>query len=407
MITAADRQQHAARSLVDPADLAAVLLLLAVFSLTTGYSYPAIAFNLAARGYSAGTIGAQAACAGLGILVGAVLMPPLAQRFGAWRLALVGLYGTVLSIAAFGLTENLTLWFVLRFVLGAMVNILFVVSDTWINQLAPEALRGRIIAVYAATNAGAFALGPLLVPLVGYSGLASFGVMAGVVGVMGLALIRLRRVERPVEPAPLAVSLRVVAAIPVLLLAVLAFGFHDGATLALWVVYAAARGLGETMAALTLAAIMLGSVVLQLPIGWLADRVSRRRLLALLAAVAFGGAASLPLVELTSWWGLAVLLIWGAAAFGVHTLSLTLIGQHLSGVRLVAATAAFGMAWGLGALAGPWLTGLLMDRAGPALLPATIAAIYGLLTLAARARAPVRAAPSSGRRSLPKMTRPE
>jgi hypothetical protein len=57
------------------------------------------------------------------------------------------------------------------------------------------------------------------------------------------------------------------------------------------------------------------------------------------------------------------------------------------------------MAWGLGALAGPWLTGLLMDRAGPALLPATIAAIYGLLTLAALARAPVR--------SLPKMSRPE
>jgi MFS family permease len=407
MITAADRQQHAARSLVDPLDLAAVLLLLAVFSLTTGYSYPAIAFNLAARGHSAGTIGAQAACAGLGILTGAVLMPPLARRFGTWRLALVGLYGTVLSIVAFGLTENLTLWFVLRFVLGAMVNILFVVSDTWINQLAPEALRGRIIAVYAATNAGAFALGPLLVPLVGYSGPASFGVMAGVVAIMGLALIRLRRVEQPVEPAPLAVALRVVSAIPVLLLAVLAFGFHDGATLALWVVYASARGLGETMAALTLAAIMLGSVVLQLPIGWLADRVSRRRLLAILAAVAFGGAASLPLVELTSWWGLACLLVWGAAAFGVHTLSLTLIGQHLSGVRLVAATAAFGMAWGLGALAGPWLTGLLMDRAGPALLPATIAAIYGLLTLAALAHAPVRAAPSSGRRSLPKMTRPE
>jgi MFS family permease len=98
--------------------------------------------------------------------------------------------------------------------------------------------------------------------------------------------------------------------------------------------------------------------------------------LAILAAVAFCGAAFLPPVELESWWGLAYLLIWGAAAFGVYTLSLTLIGQHLTGVRLVAATAAFGMAWGIGALAGPWVTGLLMDRAGPLMLPATIAVIY-------------------------------
>ncbi len=375
---------------VDPVDIGAVLMLLAVFSLTTGYSYPAIAFNMAARGYSAGIIGAQAACAGLGILASAVLMPVLAQRFGAWRLALVGLYGTVVAIFAFGLTENLALWLILRLVLGAMVNILFVVAEIWINQLAPDALRGRIIAVFAATNAGMFALGPLLVPVVGYSGPSSFGVMAGVVGVMGLALVRLRAIEQPLEPAPFAVSLRIVTVIPVLLLAVVAFGFHDGATLALWVVYAFARGLGETMAALTLSALIMGSVVLQLPIGWLADRMSRRRLLAIVAAVGFGGAALLPLVDLASWWGFAHLLIWGAAAFGVHAVSLTLVGQHLGGAGLVAAAAAFGMAWGIGALAGPWVTGLLMDHAGPSMLPATIAAIYGLLTLAALAAAPIR-----------------
>jgi MFS family permease len=371
------------RHRIDPVDIVAVLLLLAVFSLTTGYSYPAIAFNLEARGYAAGTIGAQAACAGLGLLTSAVLMPLLAPRVGAWRLALVGLYGTVAAIFAFGVTENLTLWFVLRFLLGAMVNVLFVVSDTWINQLAPDHLRGRVIAVYAATNAGMFALGPLLIPLVGYSGLASFGVMAGAVGVMGLALIRLRGIEQPLAPAPFAVSLRVVTAIPVLVLAVFAFGFHDGAVFALWVVYAFDRGLGETMAAVTLSAITLGSVVLQFPIGWLADRMRRRRLLAILAGVACLGAVLLPWVALRSAWGFAYLLAWGAAAFGVNTLALTLVGQRFAGVRLVAASAVFGMAWGAGALVGPWAAGLLMERAGPTMLPATIAMVFALLTLAA------------------------
>jgi MFS family permease len=161
---------------IRPFDLAAVLALLAAFSLTTGYTYPAIAFNMKARGYSAELIGAQVACAGLGILTSAALMPLLAQRFGPWRLALVGLYGTVAAIITFGLTENLALWFLLRFMLGAMVNILFVVSEVWINQLTPDALRGRVIGIYAATNAATFAVGPLLVLVIGYSGPSSFGV---------------------------------------------------------------------------------------------------------------------------------------------------------------------------------------------------------------------------------------
>jgi len=376
-------------------DLAAVLALLAVFSLTTGYSYPAIAFNMEARGYAAGLIGAQAACAGAGILTSAALMPLLAQRFGTWRLALVGLYGTVATIAAFGLTETLALWFVLRFVLGAMVNILFVVSEVWINQLTPDALRGRVIGIYAATNAGMFAAGPLLVPVIGYSGLSSFGVMAAAVALMGLALFRLRLIARPVEPAPFAASLQVIAAIPVLLLAVIAFGIFDGSILSLWVVYAFHDGLGETSAALSLSAIIMGNVVLQLPIGWLADRMNRRHLLAILAAVTFCGAVFLPLADLESWWGLVYLLFWGAAAFGVYTLSLTLIGQHLTGIRLMAATAAFGMAWGIGALTGPWAAGFLMDAFGPPMLPVIVALVYGCLTVAALAVPPVRQPPDT------------
>ncbi len=378
------------RAPISPLDLVAVLALLAVFSLTTGYSYPAIAFNMEARGYAADWIGAQAACAGLGILVTAPFTPLLAQRFGTWRVAVVGLYGSVAAILAFGLTENLAVWFLLRFLLGVMVNLLFVVSEVWINQLTPDRLRGRVIGIYAATNAGMFALGPLLVPVIGYSGLSSFGAMAAIVAVMGLALVRLRSVAQPMEPIPFAASLQVATAIPLLLFAVAAFGFLDGATFSLWVLYAFDRGLGETTTALTLSAIVMGSVVLQLPIGWLADRMERRRLLALLAAIGFCGAALLPLVDLQSGWGLAYLLVWGAAAFGVYTLSLTLIGQYLSGARLVAATAAFGVAWGAGALAGPWATGLLMEAFGPLLLPLTLAAVYGLLTPASLLLPPFR-----------------
>lgn len=371
-------------------DIATVLSMLAVFALTVGYTYPAIAFNLEARGLSASMIGAQAAFAGLGILVGSLAVPPLAARVGTWPLAVAGFGGTALSMASFGFSEALALWFVLRFLLGISVAILFIISETWINMVTPDAMRGRVIALYTASIAGFFALGPLLIPVIGYSGPGSFGLMGLVVAVTGLSLIRLRRLAGPLEAAPLRLTVRVVAAIPVLLAAVAAFGYLDGATLSLWVVYALWRGLEETGAAMTLTALIIGNVALQLPIGWLADRMSRRLLLALLSTGGFLGAALMPWIDLSSWWGIAWIVVWGALSFGVYTLALTIIGQHLTGIGLVAATSGFGIAWGVGALAGAWITGALMDVIGPWALPAGIAAIYAALTLAALALPPIR-----------------
>jgi MFS family permease len=180
-----------------------------------------------------------------------------------------------------------------------------------------------------------------------------------------------------------------VAIIPLPLLAVVAVGDFDGGTRARWVPNAFAQGRGEAAAALSLSAGIMGNLLLQFPIGWLADRMDRRRLFAALAAATCVGAALLPLVDLASVWGLLCLLVWGAAAFGLYTLSLILIGQHLTGMRLMAATAAFAVAWGLGGLVGPWVTGLLMDGFGPAMLAAALAAVYGLLTLAALTIAPI------------------
>jgi MFS family permease len=215
--------------------------------------------------------------------------------------------------------------------------------------------------------------------------------MAAAVAFLGLALARLRTIARPLEAVPFRTSLRVVAIIPLPLLAVVAFGYFDGVTLALWVPFAFAQGLGEAAAALSLSAVIMGNVLLQFPIGWLADRMDRRRLFSLLAAATCLGAALLPLVDLDSTWGLLCLLVWGAAAFGLYTLSLILIGQHLTGMRLMAATAAFAVAWGLGGLIGPWVTGVLMDAFGPVMLALALAVVYGLLTLAALTIAPIRA----------------
>jgi MFS family permease len=374
------------------ADLASVIAVIGAFALSVGYIYPAVALNMQARNLSSTTIGTLAALQGFGVLVCAVALPWLTAQFGAWRLAVWSLVGTALTIVALGATENLFAWAALRFLLGVGANALFVICEVWINVLAPDAVRGRVVAVYTTTISGMFAIGPMLVPLLGYEGIVAYGTVALLYLLIGLPIWRLKSAAPQIERVPTSELPRVMAAIPVLLLSVACFSFFDGSTFALWVVYGVDRGLTETTTVLTLSALVIGNVVLQYPIGWLADRMSRRRLLALLAALTFAGAVALPALSLTHPVIYVFLFFWGATGFGVYTLAVTLIGEHLTGVRLVAANAAFGVMWGLGFLLGPWTSGAAMQWLGSIGLPVTIAVVYGVLTIAALSLPPIRAA---------------
>ena len=76
-------------------------------------------------------------------------------------------------IVSLSLTSFAT-WFVLRLMLGAMSEIMLVVTETWLNFMAEAANRARIIAAYTASLSTGFALGPLILVSVGSSGNTAF-----------------------------------------------------------------------------------------------------------------------------------------------------------------------------------------------------------------------------------------
>ena len=67
-------------------------------------------------------------------------------------------------------------WLPLRFLLGAAINPLFVLSEVWIIALAPPEQRGRVMGIYATIISAGFAAGPLSLILVGSQGWPPFAV---------------------------------------------------------------------------------------------------------------------------------------------------------------------------------------------------------------------------------------
>ena len=130
----------------------------------------------------------------------------------------------------------------------------------------------------------------------------------------------------------------------------------------------------------------VGAVSMQVPIGWLADRVNRHGLLIICASGGALGAASLPLVIHAGWILWVVLFLWGGVFAGVYTTSLVILGQRFRGAALATGNAAFGFFWGVGGLTGPAVAGAAMDLWDPHGLPATLCAASVLFVLLALAR---------------------
>lgn len=355
--------------------LIAVIACLSVFDVSLGLTYPLLALVLEARGVDATMIGLNAAMTPVGLVLFAPFIPAVARRMGTrvFVLACIGATGVILTL--FKAIDDLAIWFALRFLLGVAEAGLFTVSEAWINELAGRAHRGRVVAIYASLLSAGFAVGPFLLAIVGSEGWTPFlvGLAFIVAGALPLILLRDGLPKLPTEDHG---SLRTFLPFaPVLLAAVLVFAIFDTGIMSLFPIYGLRNGLDETVAASALGLLIAGNILLQFPIGWLSDRTSRRAVMIGCAMLTVAGGLLLPVV-LQTWLLWPLLFLWGSAAFGVYTMALAELGDRFSGAVLLAGSAAFAAAWGLGGIIGPPLGGVAMEGFGPDGLPFSLAVCF-------------------------------
>ena len=130
--------------------------------LVCGFAYPAMALNLEARGASLALIGCQAAMVGVGLTLsapGAVAQRPPGRAPPRSRQSRAGQPRG----ARLRAVEGVGWWFALAPLLGVTINIWYLQSETWINQLAQDHSRGRTVGLVGGLRVGAGACGPLLI----------------------------------------------------------------------------------------------------------------------------------------------------------------------------------------------------------------------------------------------------
>ncbi|HLJ64088.1 MAG TPA: MFS transporter [Stellaceae bacterium] len=363
--------------------LAAAIACVGVFGFGVSFAIPLFSLILEARHVEAKLIGLNAAASYLGVITAPLLVASAVRALGMRPFILGVLCLYALVTLALKLSDSLWVWFGLRILVGMCGSALFTASETWINGLAGDADRGRILGLYGTILSLGFATGPLLISLVGMTGWIPFLALVGISAVAALPVLRAghlmpRFLEKPAIN-PLAMPFKV----PLPVLAVALFGLFESTTLALLPVWGIRAGFGPDLGAASLTAIYSGALLLQVPIGWISDRVSRGATLRFCGVVAIMGAVALPFLTKAGIGILfPVLLVWGGVTSGIYPIALSMIGDRFRGADLIAANAALITFYGIGSLAGPALGGLAMDLWNPHGLPMLFVLAFGLFLAA-------------------------
>ena len=372
------------------ATYAAVTGAVVLVGLALGLSLPLVSLRLDGWGYGPFAIGVMAAMPAIGVLLGARLTARLAGLCGTPRSLQASLLLSAVSLAALALWPAYGVWLLLRLLLGISLTVVFVLGESWINQLASERWRGRLVALYGTGFALSQLCGPLLLSVLGTAGDQGFWLATGLL-VIGCLLLLGRdgapAVGREVAGGGLLAFCR---GQPAIAWAVVLFAAFDVLVLTLLPVYLLREGIAQATALRMLGAVVVGNAVLQLPLGLLADRLPRAALFRGCGLLLLGASLGLPpLLHSPLVWLLLPLL--GASAGGLYTLALVLVGARYRDAALVRANAQIALLWGLGCLLGPlssgaasqWLSGhgLPLLLAGGAALFLVLAARRGAFEL--------------------------
>ena len=335
-----------------------------LFGMTFSLYSPLLSLILEQRGASNFLIGSLATTPAIGVMLGAFFVPLCLKMAGGRTLLLIGVFVEIFLIVWLMLTDKVLVWFVIRFLGGISGSIVFIVSETWLNDITPEQLRGRVIGLYNTMLGLSFAIGPVVLAMTGIQGQLPFLVGIGLMSVAIVPLLLVKSYSPDELDTPTFNIVSFIKVAPLLVIACFVVAFKDMASVGLLPVYGVRSGLSDATAALMLFFAAIGGAVLQFPIGWLGDYFSRVGVMVLCGLVGIAGAAVLPFVVTVPWLLFLTLFIWLGFFAGVYTIALTLAGQWFRGTELAIAIASFGVFWGMGGLAGPIIAGYTMDLWG-------------------------------------------
>lgn len=330
----------------------------------------------------------------LGFLGGSRLAPKMIRRVGHVRVfsALGSMISAVLIL--YPMLIDWTAWALMRVLIGFCFSGIYVTAESWLNNTASNETRGQALSAY------------MIVQMLGI--IASQGLLAmGDPGGFGLFIIPSVLVSMAFMPILLADTpaptfdeikpmsfLQLFRTSPLGCAGMLLTGGVFSAMFGMASVYGAMSAMTISQIAIFVAAMYVGGLVLQYPIGWLSDRMDRRSLILWMSAAGAVVMAVAAVVPLPFNLEVLVAALLGGIINPLYSLLIALTNDYLTKEQMPGASAGLIFLNGFGAIFGPLVAGWLMGVIGPKGYFLIIGAFFAALAGYAAYRMTRRASPA-------------
>ncbi len=363
------------------APIAPVLLGVALAQCALGLMTTLIPLLLLQEGVPTEVIGLVASAYFVGFLGGSLTASRIVAAVGHIRAFTV--FAALAAMTAQLLVFTTEPWAVAvtRCAMGFSSSGLFLVAESWLNDRADHSTRGRFFGAYQVVNWGAVAAGPLLLSIAAPRG-TLFAVVGAAFAASLLPMALTRRPNPEISQGRRLGLLRLFAVSPVGVICCFASGLLNSAFYGLIPVYLRQKGLDAASISGFASAVMVAALVVQYPLGMLADRVERRRLTLIMLVLGMAAALGIVLLAGPNIWAIAGFgCVMAAAISPLYGLGAGQTNDRLERGDYVAAAGGLLFTWSVGAAIGPTLAGVLMGRIGPIGLFAYLIAALALVAL--------------------------
>lgn len=368
--------------------LIAPLTGLAIFALATGYLLTLVPLRINVNHESELLAGYIGGFYFLGLLAGSFRSERVVASIGHIRSFAAFMALMCASVLGLALSDNIFLWFLLRFINGITVAGVFVVVESWLLCESQQTNRGRIVAFYMVALYGAQALGQLFIGWLDIHSIYPF-ILIGILLALSILPTTISRISTPEIEQPSSLGfIKLYRLTPSGVIGCFFGGVVLGALYSLLPLYLIDKS-SDLSVGVMLGLTIAGGMLMQYPAGHLSDFIDRR--LVLSGVSILGTAASLAIYLIQPGFLMQTLLLFliGGATFTLYPLAISHACDHMEPQDIVAGTQGLLLAYSGGSCIGPILGAYFTSHIDDG-LPLFFALIMGLVALFFMIRLPAR-----------------
>lgn len=358
--------------------LPALYLVAFLSGISLGLFNPFISTLMKEKGYDNIVIGANSTLYFFVIAAGTPIVASILRQIGLRKTMMLGFLLMGITAPLFAFTTQLSLWFIIRGVMGLACCLYLISGQTAINYFCNDQNRAMVNGLDALAFSLGFGIGPIM-GAVAYnlSPKITFLLGSGLI-LSGIVVVFFGLPEKTVKfQKP---NFSIIQKLKLPLQGAFAYGFSVATLVSLYPLFLLEQNYGIERMGLIFGLFILGGLISTVPITHLADKMGKVKVLVGSVIIVIVSVFGLSLIEnpmITPF----LAFVSGVGMSPIFPLSLALIGSTVTLNELSSGSAVFTLIYSAGCTAGPILSAIVMTMMGTRYIFSLMLVIFVLFLL--------------------------